>query len=174
MNFLSLKHLFAYAVIAQMLFFISRLDNQQINESEIKNSSLKNPGQEIKIVVASQESEGLTQNEFSMEFLKNLEKYIVSNVKLKAKEILRSQGMSGAKVDISSESTYVENSGVKLAVIRLRSFAGSYETNEVFISGIVNNEFKRIACVRNSKTTIPIFYGDCSEKIKEVFGIEWN
>lgn len=102
-----------------------------------------------------------------MNFLKNLEAYTVERVKVKTKEYLVSQGHPNADVHFTSEATYVESGPVKLAVIRLRASEGS---NQVFIAGIIGNELKRVACVRNSTETIPISYGVCAEKIKEVFG----
>ncbi|MHB1291165.1 MAG: hypothetical protein ACYCY5_03130 [Sulfuricella sp.] len=38
------------------------------------------------------------------------------------------------------------------------------------ISGIDGVELKRIVCITTDATSIPIAYGACGEKIKEIFG----
>jgi hypothetical protein len=147
--------------------YLGKTAAQHANERESSNSPPHIVNNEIRIVVSSQDAAGVTQQNFDISFLKNLEAYTVERVKLKAKEYLVSQGHPNAPLDIVSEATYVTSGTTKLAVIRLRGADGS---NNVFIAGIINNELKRVACVRNSLETIPITYGVCGEKIKEVFG----
>lgn len=142
---------------------------QHVNERESTTLSSPNPNQEIRVVVSSQDPEGVTQQNFDLNSLKNLEAYTVERVRQKTKEYLASQGYPNTNVEFTSEATYVESGSVKLAVIRLRASEGS---NQVFIAGIVGNEFKRVSCVRNSIETIPISYGACADKIKEVFGVK--
>ena len=140
---------------------------QHVNDREAASAPQPTANQEIRVVVSSQDSEGATQQNFDLNFLKNLEAYTVERVKVKTKENLASKGHPNADVSFTSEAIYIENGPMKLAVIRLRASEGS---NQVFIAGIIGNELKRIACVRNSTETIPMSYGVCAEKIKEVFG----
>jgi len=142
---------------------------QHVNEREAASAPQPSANQNIRVVVSSQDSEGVTQQNFDLNFLKNLEAYTVERVMIKTKEYLASQGYPNAEVHFTSEATYVESGPMKFAVIRLRASEGS---NQVFIVGIVGNELKRIACVRNSTETIPISYGICAEKVKEVFGVK--
>jgi len=118
-------------------------------------------------VVASQDAEGVTQKDLNLNFLKRFETLVVRRTKVNARKYLVSQGYPNAKIDISSESTYVYSGSIKLIVIRL---SGSDGSNQVFITGIIGNEFKRVVCVRDSKKRIPITSGVCADKIKEVFG----
>ena len=148
--------------------YLGKSTAQHINEREAASASKPSANQEIGVVVSSQDSEGVTQQNFDLNFLKNLEIYTVERVKIKTKEYLASQGYPNADVNFTSEATYVESGPMKLAVIRLRA-EGS---NQVFISGIIGKELKRVACVKNSTETIPISYGVCGEKIKEVFGVK--
>lgn len=148
--------------------YLGKSTAQHINEREAASASKPSANQEIGVVVSSQDSEGVTQQNFDLNFLKNLEIYTVERVKIKTKEYLASQGYPNADVNFTSEATYVESGPMKLAVIRLRA-EGS---NQVFIAGIIGKELKRVACVKNSTETIPISYGVCGEKIKEVFGVK--
>lgn len=121
---------------------------------------------QIRIVVSSQDAEGITQEQMNLDFLKNLETYTVERVKVKAREYLASVGQTNAIIDIASEATYVEAGPVKLAIVRLKD-AGS---RQVFIAGIVGKELKRVACIRESVEAIPVSYGLCGDKIRDVFG----
>jgi hypothetical protein len=118
--------------------------------------------QSIRVIASSQDAEGVTQKNLDMNFLKKLEAYTVERIRTKIRELPNSP-----QIDITSEATYVESGPMKFAVIRLR---GSDSSNQIFIHGIVGNELKRVACLRNSTEAIPISYGVCADKIKEVFG----
>lgn len=157
----------AIPVVNYLAGHLGKSAAQHVNERDAASLPSQNASLEIRVVVSSQDSEGVTQQNFDRDFLKYLEAYMVKRVKLKAKEFLASQGYPNSQLDISSEATYVESGPMKLAVIRLRSSDGS---NQVFITGVIGNELKRITCVRNSIETIPISYGVCADKVKEVFG----
>lgn len=126
------------------------------------------PTANIQVLVSSQDAEGLTQSLMNLDFLKMLEDHTVERVKANAKKYLASKGISNSAVDVRSESTYVQSGATKLAVIRLY---GSDQSRHVFISGLVGSEFRRVACLRSTPEAIPLFYGPCGDKIKEVFGV---
>ena len=161
--------LLAIPAVNHFAGYLGKSAAQHVNEREAASAPQPSANQNIRVVVSSQDSEGVTQQSFDLNFLKNLEAYTVERVKIKSKEYLASQGYPNAEVHFTSEATYVESGPMKLAVIRLRASEGS---NQVFIAGIVGKELKRIACVRNSTETIPISYGVCAEKVNEVFGVK--
>lgn len=121
----------------------------------------------IRTVSSSQDAEGVTQEQMSIEFLRNFENYTVERAKVKAKEYLASIGRPNDQVSLSSEATYVQSGAVKLAVLRISDPA----SRQVLIAGIVGRELRRVVCVRESVADIPISYGACAEKVKEVFGV---
>ena len=171
MKQLNWKHLvfffLAFLLVSQLSGYLGKSALQHHEEREAAKLPPQTSNQEIRVVVSTEDSEGATQQNFDMNFLKGLEAYTVQRVKVKAKEFLESQGHQNAQLDISSEATYVDSGPMKLAVIRLRGSDGS---NQVFIAGIIGNELKRVVCARNSTEAIPISYGVCADKIKEVFG----
>jgi hypothetical protein len=123
---------------------------------------------EVRVVVSSQDSEGVTQAQWDQKFLNNLESYTRERITQKAKELLAANGQPDATVNLESQAVYVESGNTKLAVIRIQGNDGS---NQALIHGIVGNQLKRVGCVRNSTEQIPISYGPCGEKVKEVFGV---
>lgn len=161
--------LLAIPVVNYFAGYLGKSAAQHVNEREVASAPQPLSNQEIRVVVASQNSDGATQQNFDSNFLKNLEAYTVERVKIRTKEYLASQGYPNSDVQFTSEATYVESGPRKLAVIRLRASEGS---NQVLIAGIVENELKRVTCVRNSTEMIPISYGECGQKINEVFGVK--
>ncbi|BCO31170.1 hypothetical protein TspCOW1_12730 [Thiohalobacter sp. COW1] len=159
----------AIPVVNYMAGYLGKSASQHVNERERATLSSPSPYQEIRVVVTSQNSQGVTQHDFDLNFLHNLEAYAVERAKQKTKEYLASEGYPNTNIDFSSEAIYVESGSVKLAVVRLRASEG---VNQVLIVGIIDNELKRISCLRSSIEAIPISYGVCADKIKEVFGVK--
>ncbi len=155
----------AIPVVNQIAGYLGRTTAEKVNEKESSIASQQTGNQEIRVVVSSQDAEGVTQQNFDINFLKNLEAYTIKRVKQKANEYFASQGQQNTQLDITSEATYVETGPTKLAVVRLKSS----ESNHVLIVGIVGKELKRVSCIKNSIETIPISYGVCGDKIGEIF-----
>lgn len=139
---------------------------EHFNANEPKPSQAVAPSKEIRIVVSSQDAEGVTQEQWDLNFLKNLESYTIDRVRIKAKEYLASIGQQNVAIDITSEATYVETGSIKLAVVRMQDAT----SRQIIIAGIVGKELKRVACIRASAEAIPVSYGPCGDKITEVFG----
>ena len=138
-----------------------------VNKDGAINTSDQTSNEHIRVVVSSQNSEGHTQNDFDMSFLKNLE-HEVNERNNKAFKSSQTNNNSNTDFHFTSESNYIESDTKKLAVVRLKVLEG---LNEVVITGIIGNEFKTITCVLESKESIPITSGICGEKITEVFGM---
>lgn len=124
----------------------------------------------IAVMVGSEDAEGVTQKDFDMRALKMLESRTVEQLKGKMQSYLRSQGQATTIPRLTSESNYVELDKRKLAVVRINS---PRVLNQVFVFGIIGQELRRVACVRTTDfdESIPLFYGACGERIKEVFGV---
>jgi hypothetical protein len=122
---------------------------------------------EIIVISSSETADGYTQKDMDPRFLKVIEDATVNSVKEKTFKHLNRRGLKNPKINILSESIYFEQDNKKLAVIRLY-----IETsNQVWIYGFKGKELIRIACVRQTSEKIPLSYGKCGEKIREVFGI---
>jgi len=138
-----------------------------VNEKETTAKRPSSPAPEIRTVVSSQEAEGVTQAQMDVDFLKNLETYMVERATIKAKESLAAAGYPNLSVEYKSEATYVESGPMKLAIIRM----STQGTRQIFITGIIGRELKRVLCLRESEAAIPVTNGACADKIKEVFGV---
>lgn len=123
---------------------------------------------EIRVMTSAQDSEGITELQWDQKFLSNLESYSRERITHLAKQYLARNGQPNATVVLESQAVYVESDNHKLAVIRIRGSDGS---NQALIHGIVGDQLKRVLCVRKSTEQIPITYGPCGEKLKEVFGL---
>lgn len=171
MNKINLKFVLlfvaAFFAVKYIGGYLGRTAADGINAKEAESAHPIPTSQEIQIIVSSQDSEGITQVQMDIDFLKNLEAYARERIKAKAREYLASIGQADTPVEMTSEATYVQTGPVKLAVIRLRG-AGS---RHILIAGIVGKEFKRVLCQRESEEPIPVTYGVCGDKIAETYGV---
>lgn len=128
---------------------------------------------EILTMFAAEESGGTTQADLDIPVLKMLEQRSVEMLESKMRNYLAAQGQSAQLPKLQSEANYVESGGIKLAVVRIRS---PKVLHQVFIYGIKGDSFLRVACARTSnfEQTIPLFYGPCGEKLRDVFGASVN
>lgn len=124
----------------------------------------------IMALSATEDAEGGTQADLSLPMLKAIEKRTVDLFTAKTKAALKAQGQSTGPPPLQVASHYVEIKGRKLAVIKI---SAPRQINQVFLYGVVGKEFRRVACIRTSDVdlSIPLFYGTCGEKVKEVFGV---
>jgi hypothetical protein len=147
--------------------YVGKTAAQNVIENENLTNKASNAESKIQVIASSQDAQGVTQEQLDINFLNNLESYTRERVKIKTKERLISLGYPNTEVSFASEATYVQNGKTKLAIIRLKSEGTG---NQVHITGIDGLELKRVACITPSATSIPISYGTCGDKIKEVFG----
>lgn len=152
----------AIPVLNHLAGYLGKNAAQHVNEKDVESRPVQAAAQNIRVIVSSQDAEGVTQNNLDMTFLKNLEAYTVEGISAKIRELPNSP-----QIDITSEATYLESGTMKLAIIRIR---GSDNSNQVIVLGVVGNELKRVGCLRRSTETIPISYGICADKIQEIFG----
>lgn len=123
---------------------------------------------ELVVIAGSEDAEGVTQASFNLQFLQAIEAHTKKKIKEKAEAYLQSQGIKGQKIDVQASSVYVQAQHMKLAVVRV-SASGS---NQVHVFGIRGKELLRVACVNQTGETIPLSYGKCGDKIKEVYRVD--
>ena len=125
---------------------------------------------EMLVLSSSEDAGGTKQEELGPEVLKMLERRSVEMLEAKTRAYLKSQGQPTQLPKFQSDAHYMQAGGTKLAIVRIRV---PKTVNQVFVYGIRGTEFHRVACARTTKfeESIPLFYGPCSERIREVFGI---
>lgn len=124
------------------------------------------------VTLSAVEETSATKADLDLQTLKLIEKRTVDLFLSKAKASLRAKGFSDGDLPrLQVDSHYVDTQGQRLAIVKLRS---GKLVNNVFLYGIVGSEFRRVICVRTTdiEESIPVTYGPCGAKVKEVFGIE--
>lgn len=164
--------LLAIPVVIQIASYLGNSLGLYVNKREKSvatpsTSNLQTPHPAMRVVVSSQDAQGVTARDMDINFLHRLEQYTVESITEKVKKGRAAQGYSGPDIELMPESVFVEAGANKLAVIRLR---GSDNSFSVFLVGIVGNELKKVVCTQSSPDPIPITSGLCGEKVKEVFG----
>ena len=116
---------------------------------------------------------GATQSDLDLSALKMLERRSVAILETKMRDYLRAQSQQTQLPKFDAESHYIESGVMKLAVVRVRS---PKVANQVYVYGVKGKVFHRVACAKtkNFDQAIPLFYGPCSDKIREVFGVSIN
>jgi hypothetical protein len=126
-----------------------------------------------KVFVADtvQDAEGTTPADMTVEFLSNLEAYLVLEIRKKAKNRLSELGYDPDDIDAdyTSSSVYMDVDGKRLGVIKFWSGG----PRSVFVVGFVGKDFHRVTCLRKEDIDIPIMTGKCGNKIMSVFGIKF-
>lgn len=132
--------------------------------------SARSADQEILVMSSSEEADGVTQADLNMPALKMLEKRTVQQLQAKMRSYLRAHDQPTQLPKFEVESHYIDAEGTRLAIVRVRS---PKAVNQVFIYGIQGDVFLRVACVRtrNFDQSIPVFYGPCGDKLREVFNV---
>lgn len=117
-----------------------------------------------------QSAEGVTDMDLDQAGLKNLETWTVNKIIEKSKSKYAEMGYDPNTFNpkIDANSVYVSVSGKKLAVIKINM---DNSVRSVTIVGIKGNELHRVNCMRNSNHDIPVWSGECGNKIQEVFGV---
>jgi hypothetical protein len=133
------------------------------NEREAqRNNTQAGVISEIRTIVSSEPSYGITPSQLDMAVLEAFER----DAKTKIENRVISQ--TGVKnFELNTSAVYVGVGDKKLAVIKLQ---GSGNFKAVMLAGIVNNEFKRVGCMWQSSTPVPLTSGPCAETVKETFG----
>jgi hypothetical protein len=124
----------------------------------------------IMVLSSSEDASGTTQDDLTMPMLAWIERRTVEQVKAKSQAYLNAHGQNVQLPKLNSEAHYVTVGKTKLAVVRVTA---PQIANIVFIHGLRAAEFHRVACVRtrNIDESIPLFYGPCAERIRQVFGV---
>jgi len=124
------------------------------------------------VVVMSivQNAGGVTEANLDQAGLKNLETWTVNTILEKSKSKYAELGYDPKTFNpkIDANSVYVNINRKKLAIIKINM---NNLVRSVKIMGIRGNELYRVNCIRNSNHDIPVWTGECGNKIQEVFGI---
>lgn len=124
---------------------------------------------QIQTAMSSQDPSGMSREDMTIAFLRNLETYTRVELDKKNKAYLEAHGKRNMKIELKVDGIYLEAGGQKLAIIKVSDQTDT--SRSVFVTGFAQNELRRVACFRASREPIPISYGPCGDKIQEAFGV---
>ncbi len=128
---------------------------------------------EIKPVIATitiQNSEGITEFDFNQSLLDTFESWTIETLIKKGKRSYADNGYDPDNYDpdIDTNSVYIDANGKRLAVIKINI---NNFVRMVVIIGIKKDQIYRVNCLRNSNHDIPLWSGNCGDKVLEAFGV---
>lgn len=163
MNKINWKNILLLVAVIVLIDPVVKIVANFVNQNESNVLESKQKNDEIKTLVSSQSSDGVTTDNFDVNFLNNLESYTAARLNQKLLE-----NASTKNLKVNTSATYVGTGLQKLAIIRVTT--NGDDTNQVLVFGIVKNELVKVICTRESNIQIPITSGVCGNKISEVFG----
>jgi hypothetical protein len=132
-----------------------------------KKTNVSIPSQQKTQIVAAittQNAEGVTSSDLDQEGLLKLEAWFVQTILQKSEERITKQGYAPK---IRANSVFIDIQGNRLAVIKIR-MAG---IRSVMVVGVKGNNLLRVTCIRKDDHDIPLFSGECGNKMNEAFDV---
>lgn len=124
----------------------------------------------VLVYTTVQSAEGVKEADLTQEGLKNLEDWVTKTILKKSKDKYTEMGYDPKDFNpnVTANSVYVNAGGKKLAIIKVDM---DNSMKSVTVMGIKGDELHRVACIRGSNHDIPVWSGECGNKIEEVFGV---
>lgn len=144
--------------------------NQRERSNNIARADAQSTGRamsartgEIQTLSSRQSSDGVTNEDVSVELADAIGEYSVGRVRVHAQRFLDDNGLDVDASSISAESTVVPTSGLNLIITRFR--VGEF-TPMAQIMGIRGSELIRVMCISREQRDIPLL-GTCNDAIQE-------
>jgi hypothetical protein len=120
--------------------------------------------------IAALQEEGVTEADLTPSLVKRLEAWAIAALR----EKFSSTAAEGPEPEKATDSKVVAASmlfnveGKLLVVIEMSM---DQRVREVYVMGFKDEQFYRVACIRESNHEIPIFFGKCGAAVRETFGV---
>ena len=160
-------------VVIPVARYVGRAAGEAQNNRDATSQAVANSAGSPAVLatVTRQDAEGVTEADFSPEFLQNLGDWVEQRTAANAKKHWDAAGVPEDQRSLSNESVFVEAGPHKLAVVRLR--IGETTPNAI-IAGVVGTEMVRVMCFNSDGADVQITSGPCDDKIREAFGASMN
>jgi hypothetical protein len=121
------------------------------------------------VTVTREGTNGITENHLQdLKFVKLLEKVLIEKAQQRIQQVYSSQGGAGKiNVKYQSESWSVNTHNKNFALTRI-DMGGFFQGT--IITGIKNDTLIKISCLKKGAQLVPMSYGPCADKTKEIFG----
>lgn len=127
------------------------------------------PIAEVSAFITSQNAAGATESDLTQDALTTFEQWQVNTILEKTRTAYAQDGKDPMTFNpkVESSSVYVTAEGKKLAIIKARFEQSVGSIRTVLIVGLNGNELVRVSCLRMSDHDIPVFHGECGQKLHE-------
>ncbi len=115
-----------------------------------------------------QPTEHTSEAELDIDTLERLEQHMMQTTLERGRSNFAKQGFDpktyNPKIDVSS--VYTISGGKRLAIIKMSEDS---RVRTVWIMGFRGGQFLRVTCIRASNHDIPVFSGECGQKVSDAF-----
>lgn len=173
-----MKKFFTFIIAAIIAVGVAKLlgemKGRQTIEGRLAASDVKPQGADqiapLVTAITVQDTEGTSEADMDLNALTKLEQHMVQTILSKGRANHAKQGFDpktyNPQVDVGS--VYMISGGGKLAIIKMTVDS---QVRAVFVMGFHGDQFLRVACIRASNHDIPVFSGECGQKVTEAFGV---
>lgn len=141
------------------------------------NSSDRTTIAPVSVIATLHDREGLTENDFDLNMLKNSEKLAIDSCIQQIRQSLASRGVTSTQLSPIpvSESHFVTIAGKKLGIITLNVYPSKNDqtiiSKAIRIIGFTPQGIETVNCIVSGDANIPLYFGECGEKVQQVFGV---
>lgn len=135
--------------------------------SEDDSSSTQPP--EVVALSNSQPAEGMTRQHMDRDFLRRFQEHVRETFQSKLEQRVKAMGQTvPANFKLPAESFYIDAADTRLAATTITVEGAS----SVIVLGIVGDTAHQVICTHQDAAKIPLSYGACAGKLKDVFNID--
>ncbi len=150
---------------------LARLHNR--SSSRVPMTAVPTNAPEFLTNVERQDAQGLTDQTYTSDLLKNQERFLVNTFIEKGKENYVAEGRPASEWRpwVDSSSAFVEANGHKFGIIKMNMVAGPLTESLVRVVTVQDSKLISVACLQRDVDSISLTKGPCFHKIQETFGV---
>jgi hypothetical protein len=148
--------------------FAERKANKAPPASVAPPGSVSDQTAPIIATMTIQPTESTSEAEMDIDTLERLEQHMMQTTLERGRSNFAKQGFDpktyNPKIDVSS--VYTISGGKRLAIIKM---SVDSRVRTVWVMGFSGGQFLRVTCIRASNHDIPVFSGECGQKVSDAF-----
>ncbi len=158
-------------VVVPLAQFLGRDLAEQQNDREAASQKIAvaSVGQETRVLVSRQDSEGISNDQINVEGANAIGEYSLQRMKDHTQKILNEMGSSDSVDRMTQGTVLVPNDGLNLIVTR---FSIGEVNNSLQVAAIKGSELVRVMCIAPRGDMSVTLVGKCADNLKAQFNFE--
>jgi hypothetical protein len=159
-------------IIVPLARFVGRQAAEAENTRESRGAPVNLHSDNVRTMVSSQTSDGLTPDDMTQDWLNQIAEYSRQRVVANATRSWDESAVPEADREVTAEPVFVEVSGKKLGVVRFRMAGGMAST--AMIIGLQGASLVRVICADESLGDVVVTAGPCAQAVNDAFDVDFG